>query len=306
MASLPSCYRCGKQPCECGATIYHGDILEVLPLLPANSIDLIFGSPPYCDARTYGIDAQRGCREWVDWMLEVSLAAARVCRGPVLWVVAGVTRKRNYWPAPEGLLWKWWERGGDCQCYRPCFFHRVGIPGSGGDDWFRHDVEYVLCLKRPGKLPWSDNTAMGHPPKFEPGGTMSYRDQKGRRKNFHLAAKRVSHTKRNPNGEMDVQFYRPPKIANPGNLVSLKVGGGHLGSKLAHKNEAPFPEKLAKWFILSCCPEGGMVLDPFLGSGTTLRVAIDNSRRGIGIDVRESQCRIAVERLRQGVLELDS
>ena len=323
MPGLPNCYRCGCQPCECrdGNALYCGDILKILSQFEMDSVDLVFGSPPYCDARTYGIDAGRDCQEWVAWMLEVSEAAARVCLGPVIWVVAGVTRKRNYWPACEGLAWEWWKRGGTHQLYRPCFYHRVGIPGSGGDDWFRHDTEYILCLKRPGALSWSDNTAMGHTPKWAPGGEMSHRVTDGQRRNQwghsgtgHAGARRKDgtrnklwrpshrhHTKRKANGEMEVQDYVPPVKANPGNLISLKVGGGHMGSPLAHENEGPFPEKLAEWFVLSCCPPGGTVLDPFAGSGTTIRVAKDNGRRGIGIDVRESQCKIAAQRLEQEI-----
>ena len=67
--------------------------------------------------------------------------------------------------------------------YRPCYWHRVGISGSGGDQWFRADVEYAMCFKRPGPLPWSDNTAMGHPPKWAPGGEMSHRLSDGTRCN---------------------------------------------------------------------------------------------------------------------------
>ena len=65
-----------------------------LPLAD-QSVDLVFGSPPYCDARTYGINAQRTCDEWIEWMLAVTREAIRVCRGPVLWACAGVTRKRT-------------------------------------------------------------------------------------------------------------------------------------------------------------------------------------------------------------------
>lgn len=555
MMNAPSkCYRCGSQPCECkdGITLYHGDALEVLPAIPADSVDLVFGSPPYCDARTYGIGADRGCIEWVEWMLEVSEAAARICVGPVLWVAAGVTRKRNYWPAPEGLEWEWWKRGGEHHLYRPCFFHRNGIPGSGGDDWARADVEYILCLKRPGALPWSDNTAMGHPPKWAPGGEMSYRLSDGTRRNqwggcesSNAGARRKNgsrgkkwrpshrhHTKRRADGEMEVQDYEPPVLANPGNVIVLsltlaelidilicyeqatsttadqvlrelreadrtsrlpewfygvclqveataflqppvrsraqfsqdpaqgslsslregikekgvpervsgelsrdeeaevlqsplsgkshisaerpedggasaqgpktsqtkttpkslrelqqkrsssnsppgrechkqcsqkspslvsvvsqavaqeddlqhqglwqsarcirvlqqalpalqevwrsldsmfraretsessslihcKVGGGHMGSPFAHLNEAAFPASLCEHLILSCCPEGGVVLDPFSGSGTTCAVAKKNGRRAIGVEIREEQCEIAVNRLRQGTL----
>lgn len=279
--------------------------------LADNVVDMVLGSPPYQDARTYGIDAQRKCEEWVDWMLEVSTECARVCWGPIFWVVWGVTRKRNYWPAPEGLQWKWWKQGGECQLYRPSVFHRVGIPGSGGTDYLRADWEYVVCLKRPGELPWSENTAMGHPPKWAPGGEMSYRLSDGTRVNQwggsyppesqnntrRTSGKRDKkfrpshrqHTKCRADGEMEEQNYIPPVLANPGNVIHCKVGGGQMGHPLAHKNEAPFPEDLAEFFIRSFCPPRGLVLDPFVGSGTTLAAAWKAGRRGIGFDIRDGE-----------------
>lgn len=319
-----------------GIALHCGDCLDVMGAMEANSVDLVFGSPLYCDARTYGIDAQRGCEEWVAWMLDVTTEAARVSRGPVFWVIAGVTRKRNYWPAPEGLMWEWWKRGGDCQLYRPCVFHRVGIPGSGGTDYLRADWEYVACFKGPGELPWSDNTAMGHPPKWAPGGEMSHRLGDGRRVNqwgkspespvnarkadgtrdeqnrpSHVVVVNRKHAVNEgkgriitPRGERkdEEQAYIPPKKANPGNVIACTVGGGHMGHPLAHENEAPFPEALAEFFIRSFCPEGGLVLDPFVGSGTTLDVCRDWGRRAVGIDVRESQCEIVKRRLAQQML----
>lgn len=293
------------------------ECLEWMQSQPVDRFDLTFGSPPYCDARTYGIDAQRDCIEWVDWMLAISEAAARITTGPVLWVVAGVTRKRCYWPAVEGLMWEWWKRGGTHEMYRPCAFHRVGIPGSGGDDWFRADWEFVVCLKRPGKLPWSDNTAMGHPPKYAPGGEMSYRLTDGTRHNQWGGVSKTGqrtadgtrsqafrpshrqHTKARADGEMEDQTYVPPAIANPGTVVSCRVGGGRMGSPLAHKNEAPFPEALAEHFVRSMCPVDGWVLDPFCGSGTTLAVCARFDRNAMGVDIRESQCLIATERIAQ-------
>jgi hypothetical protein len=286
-----------------------------LPLAD-RSVDLVFGSPPYCDARTYGINAQRKCAAWVDWMLAVTLEGLRVSRGPVIWVAAGVTRQYNYQPACEGLMWEWWKRGGDCHLYRPCIFHRVGIPGSGGKDWFRADTEYVMCFKRPGPLPWADNIAMGHPPKWAPGGEMSHRVSNGTRRNQwgskvsgqaernadgelvkRFRPSHRQHTKARADGTMEQQSYIPPVKANPGNVIHLKVGGGLMGSKLAHENEAPFPEDLAKWFILSCCPPRGLVCDPFSGSGTTVSVAEQYDRQGIGFDLRFSQCQLGVRRL---------
>lgn len=95
---------------------------------------------------------------------------------------------------------------------------------------------------------------------------------------------------------MVIQKYRPPKNANPGNLIRANVGGGRMGHALCHENEAPFPEKLAEFFILSWCPPGGIVLDPFSGSGTAVSVAEQNGRTGIGFDIRQSQCLLGRKR----------
>lgn len=294
------------------------DSLEWMRAQPAGRFDLTFGSPPYCDARTYGIDAQRTCEEWVAWMLDITEAAARITKGPVIWVAAGVTRKRNYWPACEGLMWEWWKRHGTHKLYRPCVFHRVGIPGSGGDDWFRSDWEYVLCFKRPGALPWSNNTAIGHPPKWAPGGAMSHRLTSGQRVNqwgpvggpggggarrangSRKLNRRPSH--RLQRGNEKGSPASVPAIANPGNVFRLNVGGRTMGNALCHENEAPFPEKLAEIFIRSFCPEGGTVLDPFLGSGTTADVAREWGRNCVGVDLRQSQIDLSKKRLAQQLL----
>lgn len=250
--------------------------------LASKSVDLCIGSPPYVDARLYlenGVDLgiARGCQEWIDWMLIVTTEALRVSRGAVIWVATGVTRDRTYWPACEGLMYEWWRRGGSA--YRPCYWRRFGIQGSGGDQWFRADVEYVMCFKRADRLPWTNNTAMGHSCKFKPGGAMSYRSRNGSR-------------------VWDSNGYIPPEIANPGNLIDTgAAGGGNTGHQMAHENEAPYPEDLAKHFVLSLCPPGGTVLDPFSGSGTTVSVAEQHGRIGIGFDLRRSQAEIARRRI---------
>lgn len=356
-------------------SVQQGDCIEWLDSLPPNSVDLVFGSPPYMDARTYGIDAVYDCQEWVDWMLWVTEAAVRVSKGLVLWVAAGVQRDKCYWPGCEGLMWEWWKRGN--QLWRPCIWWKVdeeeggtGIPGSGGKQWLRNDWEYVMAFKKEGWLPWADNCAMGHAPVYSQiGGEMSNRTQDGQRINARTGTRltdgrleewaegqepeeddpwgkrdrgnslggrrqngekmrgtgptrRASGKKKkvlremdvmngsNPDGTLKENRKAPmPKVANPGNciIVKARVGGGHMGSRLCHSGEAPFPEKLAEFFVKSFCPPSGIVADCFVGTGTTASEALRNDRRFVGCDLRESQVELTKQRIHEalGIFNVD-
>lgn len=70
----------------------------------------------------------------------------------------------------------------------------------------------------------------------------------------------------------------------------------------AYGHPCPKPIRWAKWLIDRACPDAGTVLEPFCGSGTTLRAAKDLGRKAIGIEIEEKYCEIAVKRLRQEVL----
>lgn len=258
-----------------------GDLLVELPKLKENSVDLVFGSPPYEDARDLKEDPFPVLigQDWVDWMVQVYIESLRVCKGLVAFVVQGRTKKFR-WSATPCLLAANLHRAG-IHLRDPIIYNRVGIPGSGSVDWLRHDCEYILCATNGGRLPWSDNLAMGENYKREkPGGPYSYRNKNGIR----------VHRKQ-------LESYKN-KRANPGNLVSFrKHGGGNIGNGLAHKNEAPFPEALAEFVIRSFCPPNGVVLDPYSGSGTTAAVAKKTGRHFIAIDIRESQIRLTKLRL---------
>lgn len=274
-----------------------GDCLEEIGRLRPKSIDLVFGSPPYEDARTYGIDFKLKGQDWVDWMVEIYKTCLPKCKGLVAFVVQGRTRKFK-WSCTPALLIADLHRAG-FNVRNPPIYHRSGIPGSGGPDWLRSDYEWLVCVSQPGKLAWSDNVACGNSPLYRVGGLMSNRHKDGKRHN-RGAKNRTVHKRYVQEGENYTgkeTVYKNPKKANPGNIIQCKVGGGHLGSKLAHENEAPFPEKLAEFFIKSFCPPGGTVLDPFLGSGTTAAVAKKLGRHYIGIDVRQSQIDLAQRRL---------
>ena len=63
------------------------------------------------------------------------------------------------------------------------------------------------------------------------------------------------------------------------------------------KTSAHFPDKIPLDFIPTFCPEGGIVLDPFIGSGTTAYIAKKLNRHFIGFDISEEYCSVANERL---------
>lgn len=309
--------------------IIQADCLEWLRAQPAGLVDLTITSPPYEDARTYGIGFKLKGQAWVDWCIPIVVELCRVTQGLVIFNAAGKVRQWKYSPVVEWLVADLTRQHGIVCGPAPYVFHRVGIPGSGSKHYHRRDWEPVYAFALPQNLPlkWSHNTAYGHPPKWAPGGAMSNRHADGQRINSqlskrnqwggthaiggtrpdgrrmnsgtrpsHLTADKL-HTKTKPDGEMELQGYTVPVLANPGNVIHLKVGGGQMGSKLCHENEAPFPEALAERFVAWFCPPDGTVIDPFAGSGTVLAVAEKLGRNSIGIDVRESQCELMHRRV---------
>jgi hypothetical protein len=103
---------------------------------------------------------------------------------------------------------------------------------------------------------------------------------------------------------MRAQTYVPPILANHGNLLDVKVGGGRLGHSLAHENEAPFPTSIPRFFIKSHSRRGDIIIDPFSGSGSTGQAAGEIGRDYIGFDMRMSQCELGKRRLRDIQREL--
>jgi hypothetical protein len=270
------------------------DGLDFVVGLPAWVLDLIFFSQPYEDKRSYGGLPPLVGEAWVARYVEIFQAGLRACKGLVACVCEGKTKDYR-WSAVPMLLMADLHRKGVC-LRKPAAYVKYGIPG-GSPDWWRNDWEPVICATNGGRLPWSDPTAMGSPPKYPPGGDPSHQGRNGRVKR---------------------RTYTPPDLANPGNVIQQTytaaevaellgqpsnvidcgaVGSNNIGDPIAHENEAPFPELLAEWFVRSYCPPRGIVCDLFSGSGTTGAVAVRHGRRFIGCDLRASQVELSRRRI---------
>jgi DNA modification methylase len=83
-------------------------------------------------------------------------------------------------------------------------------------------------------------------------------------------------------------------------LPSVTVVNDNVGIK----HPSPKPTNLMRWLIGGCTADGQLVLDPFMGSGTTLVAAKSMNRRAIGIEIDERYCEVAANRCSQEVLGL--
>ena len=273
--SNPSANKRKREPSVQKMKLIRADCLEWMRKQPDNSVDLVLGSPPYAEKGQRYKSHRKVLRteDWVKWMIEVTTEAVRISSGWVLWVVNGAVRNGRYLPACEGLVWEWYKKGGWSD--RSCIWHKNSPPNSR--NWFVNDWEFVLAFKKPKSTPPFNWKSVAHPPKCKSIQVFLQRDSRG-----------IRQKKR---------FALPNKLARPRDVIRVTVGGGHLGHPLAHENEAPYPLKLAKHFIEVCSSRGDTVLDPFIGSGTTLHACSETGRVGIGVDVRKSQTELSRKRL---------
>ncbi len=300
------------------------DALAFLRELPTRSVSLVLFSPPYESQRSYSVGFKLKGQGWVDWMRPIVVESARVSDGLVVVNAAGPVVRRSYSPTMEWLVADLTRIDGlVCGPAPWCWDKVCGIPGSGSKDYQRRDWEPLYAFALPDRLPlwWSDNTAFGHPPKCGPGGEMSNRNKDGtrvndpwktasrggmgcggRRRNGEKMAgpkdvRRVTAPTSAPAGDFKHRAAVLPKMANPGNVIRARVGGGHIGNRLAHGSEAPMHLAVAERIVCWFAPPGAVVCDPFAGSGTTGEAARRHNRRFVGCDLRDSQVDLTARRL---------
>ena len=99
-------------------------------------------------------------------------------------------------------------------------------------------------------------------------------------------------------GRIDNFNYSDPLHTKPYNIIGKNPGDVWTINTQPFKDAhfATFPEELVRRCILAACPENGLVLDPFVGSGTTIKVAIEKRRDVIGIDIVPEYIEMTIKR----------
>lgn len=263
---------------QSGVTIYHGDCREILPMLPAESVDLVFTSPPYNLGNTTG----GGFPDRFGHFRKSTGLAGRGGHGK--WAAAadpggiahGYGAHRDDMPHAEYVAWQ-----GDVLegCWRlltargAIFYnHKPRVQ----DGQLISPLDYVPAPLRPfvrQEIIWKRSGGINFSPAFYL--PMHERIVVIARRDWRLTSKGAS-------GVGDV-WEEHQETNNP--------------------HPAPFPIGLPARAIETTAP--ALTLDPFMGSGTVLRAAKDAGRRVIGIEIEECWCEMAARRLAQEVLPLE-
>ncbi len=246
--------------------IYCGECSKVLAALPENCIDLTVTSPPYDDLREY--------QGYTFDFEPIAQQLYRVTKpgGVVVWVVADQTidGSESLTSFKQAIFFK----GLGFNVHDTMIYKRDGPPMN--DNRYQHEFEYMFILSK-GKVSAFNPICI---PK-------TYMDTR-KSKKYH----RYTNGKHRTNKRKDTQS----KIK--GNVWHIVGGGGiSTSDKFAFYHPAIFPEALARDHIISWSNLGDIVLDPFVGSGTTPKMAIEAGRQYIGIDISEEYCELARRRV---------
>ncbi len=253
-------------------TIYHENCIETLGRMPDDVIDMTITSPPYDDLRDYN-----GYHFPIEDITK-GLFAKTKPGGVVIWVVADRTYNGSESLSSFEHAFAFREAGfrvHDTMIYAK----NNPIPSDCGKR-YRQAFEYMFCFSK------------GQPETFNPM-TVAIKQEKA------FKSFRITKTGRNDLAHDHVA----PRERKVNNIFFYNVGTSSSSDKIAFKHPAIFPEKLVEDQILTWTNEGGLVYDPFMGSGTTAKVAGLLGRKWLGSEISSEYIEIATERLRANVSE---
>ena len=261
--------------------IYNRDCLEFLKKQDSKTIDLIITSPPYADKRkkTYeGISE----KDYVKWFMPISLELKRVLKPKGSFILNikenAVNGERSTYVL-ELILemkkqgWLWIEE---------YIWHKKNSFPGKWPNRFRDSWERCLHFTKEKKFNMYQKEVM------VPMGEWAEGRLKNPTKNdnIRLESKAKSGLAR------QVGNWAKRDMAYPTNVL-------HLATECRNVNHsAAFPVTLPTWFIKLFTKEGDIVLDPFIGSGTTAVAAIDLKRNFMGIENNIEYYKVAIKRIK--------
>ncbi len=310
--------------------IYQGNALEVLKTLPDKSINMCMTSPPYWALRDYGVEKQLGLeptfKEYIKRLCNIFDEVKRILKeNGTCWVNLGDTYNAggNYRGKELGDGSKEVYRRKDFEGYKndkdsqgipakslcniPARFsiemqnkgwilrneviwHKPNCMPSSIKDIFTVDFEKIFFFVKNKKYYFNQQ--------FEPHLTNEGRPHgavREREKGYDSKYNKIhykNYTVRQKRGGNKNPDYRDPRGKNKRTIWKINT----KPYKEAHF--AVYPEELCETPIKAGCPEGGTVLDPFFGAGTTGLVALKQNKKFIGIELNPEYIEIANKRLK--------
>jgi DNA modification methylase len=247
---------------------------DVLATFPDVCIDLTVTSPPYDNLRAY---------KGYDWDFHATVAQLwRVTKpgGVVVWVVADATVNGSESGTSFRQALAFMALG--FNLHDTMIYHRIKQPQNGNR--YEPEFEYMFVFAKgtvktfnPIRVPLAESTKQRRKHKYT---TTYHRKSSGEYRAQHAPL-----------------LYETRVI---GNVWHFGTGNGLTSTdtdKAVNRHPAMFPEKLAEDHILSWSNPGDVVLDPFVGSGTTSKMAIRHHRNFIGIDISPEYCELARRRI---------
>lgn len=264
------------------ADVILGDCLNVLKNVPSNSVDLIVTSPPYADQRksTYGgISPDK----YVEWFLPITKELLRVLNQKgtfILNIKEKVVDSERHIYVMELIIemrkqgWLWTEE---------FIWHKKNCFPGKWPNRFRDSWERLLQFNKQKHFNmYQDEVRV-------PMGDWA----KTRLKNLSKTDKQRDNSKVGSGFGKNVSNWIGRELAYPTNVVVMATESSNK------KHSAVFPKELPSWFIKLFTKRGDVVLDPFLGSGTTSIAAFQLDRNSIGIEIHEEYHKLAVENINE-------
>lgn len=247
--------------------VLRGDAIKLAKALPDNSVDLIFSSPPYCMGKEY--EKSNSVEDFVasHRALVPELARALKPGGSICWQVG--------YHVKNGVI-------------APLDFYAHEAFSSVND----------LVLRN--RIVWSFEHGQHATNRFSGRHETILWYTKGKPKKFDLDAVRVRQKypgKKAYRGPNKGKLSGNPLGKNPGDVWRIpNVKGNHV-EKTDHPCQ--FPVAIPLTFIKAVCPKGGLVFDPFMGSGSTGVAAAIEKRRFLGCELQAKYTKIARQRLKE-------